>query len=207
MKQTIILFDIDGVLFDASKFLSVFCEKISKEDNLGIETGKLESLYQEVKNEKGFFDPQIFLDKISSKYSIEKDVLENIWWSEESFAKCLLISETSLKEIQKKALIGIFSKGEINFQKKKIEKFMSMINNIHIFEDKIIRINEVLSGYKDYKIYVVDDSLMVLESFKKADYLVSTILVRKEKSAVVNNEVDIVIEGVSEIVPFLTGLK
>jgi hypothetical protein len=209
MKKTIIFLDIDGVIFDSSKFLSVFCEKISQENNLGEETEKLERLYQEVKREEGFFDPQMFLDKISSKYLIAKEILEKSWWSEESFSKCLLIDENFFKEVRKIALIGIFSKGEINFQKKKIEKFMNFINadDVHIFEDKIIKINEILAKYNDSNIYVVDDDLRVLENFKKANRLVFTILVKKEKAITVNDNIDIAMDNVSEILPLLAGLK
>ena len=209
MRQTIVIFDIDGVIFDAPKFLSVFCEKTVRENNLGEETEKLKSLYEEVKKEKGFFDPQIFLTKISSKYSIAKEVLERFWWDEKSFSECLLIDENFLKEIQKKAVIGIFSKGEINFQKKKIEKFMNMINphDVHIFEDKMIKINEVLAKYKDYKIYIVDDDLQVLENFKRVDNLVFTILVKREKTTTAYSKTDIVIENVLQIIPLLSDFK
>jgi len=205
MQQTIVFFDIDGVIFDASKFLSIFCEKFAQENKLKTEEAKkLKDLYEEVKKEKGFFDPQVFLDKISSKYSIAKENLDKLWWSEEAFLKCLLISENFLKEIQKKTVIGIFSKGEINFQKKKIEKFSSLINpqNIYIFEDKILKINEVLEKYKDHKIYIVDDDQKVLENFKQVDNLVFTILVKRE-SAKISDKIDAVIGNVLRITPLL----
>jgi len=38
---------------------------------------------------------------------------------EKSFKECLLIDENFLKQIQEKAVIGIFSKGEIIFRKRK----------------------------------------------------------------------------------------
>lgn len=207
MRRTIVFFDIDGVIFDARRFFTSFCEKFTQENNLNKEEAeKLQNLYREVKKEKDFFDPQVFLAKISSQYSVAKKDLEKLWWDEESFQKCLLIDENFLKKIQEKAIIGIFSKGEINFQKKKIEKFNNLLNlqDIYIFEDKIVKINEVLAQYKDYKIYIVDDDPKVLESFKQTNNLVFTILVKKGKTEITNSKIDAVIENTLQITPLLT---
>jgi phosphoglycolate phosphatase-like HAD superfamily hydrolase len=207
MSQAIVFFDIDGVIFDAKKFFISFYEKFAHVNNLTNEqTEKLKELYGEVKKEKGFFDPQVFLAKILSQYSIAKEDLERLWWDEKSFRECLLVDEDFLKQIQEKAIIGIFSKGEINFQKKKIEKFASFFKSqdIYIFEDKIVKINEVLAKYKNYQIYVVDDNVDVLESFKQIDNLVYTVLIREEQTESSNNKTDSVIDNVLQLVPLLT---
>jgi len=206
MKQVIVFFDIDGVIFDSRKFFTGFCEKFIQDNSLGKdEMGKLQNFNQEVKKEKGFFDPQAFLAKILFRYSVTKEDLEKLWLNEESFRECLLVDENFLKQIQEKAVIGIFSKGEITFQKKKIEEFNSLINpeDIYIFENKIVRINEVLAKYKGYKIYMVDDNPKVLENFKQIDNLVYTILIRTGKAESINNEIDAVIDNVSQLVPLL----
>jgi phosphoglycolate phosphatase-like HAD superfamily hydrolase len=207
MRQTIVFFDIDGVIFDAQKFFTDFCDKFVQTNNLDKkELEKLRNLYEEVKEEKDFFDPEVFLAKIISQDSITKEDLESLWWDEESFRECLLIDENFLKQIQEKAVVGIFSKGEINFQKKKIERFNSLINpeDIYIFEDKIVKISKVLARYRDYKIYVVDDNQKVLESFKQIDNLIFTILIKKGQAGIVNNDIDVVIESVLQLVPLLT---
>jgi phosphoglycolate phosphatase-like HAD superfamily hydrolase len=207
MRQTIVFFDIDGVIFDAQKFFAGFCDKFVQTNNLDKkEREKLKNLYEEVKEEKGFFDPEAFLAKISSQYSITKEGLERLWWDEDSFGECLLIDENFLKQIQEKAVVGIFSKGEINFQKKKIEKFDNLINpeDIYIFEDKTVRISKVLARYRDYKIYVVDDNQKVLESFKQIDKFVYTILIKRGRAGIVINDINVVIESVLQLVPLLT---
>lgn len=209
MNQTIVFFDIDGVIFDAQKFFSEFCKKFIQENSLSKnEIVNLENLYGEVRKEKSFFDPQELLTKISSRYSVAKENLERLWWENDAFQKCLLVDENFLKETQKIAVIGIFSKGEINFQKKKIEKFMNIISptDVYIFEDKIIKIGEVLKKYNGYKIYMVDDNLKVLESFKTADNFVFTVLVKKEKIAIIDNRIDAVIENVLQIKSLLVDL-
>src|ERR1035437_4250549 len=207
MKQTIVFFDIDGVIFDAQKFFTDFCEEFVQKNNLNKEEiFRLQNLYGEVKQEKGFFDPQAFLTRISIQYSVAKENLEKLWWDEQSFQKCLLIDENFLKQIQEKAIIGIFSKGEIYFQKKKIEKFNNIINSqdIYIFEDKIVKTNEVLVKYKDCKIYMVDDNKGVLESFKNADNTVFTVLVDRKKTEIATKNVDAVTENVLQISSLLT---
>jgi hypothetical protein len=206
MQKIIVFLDIDGVIFDASKFFTNFCNKFIRDNNLQQdEVTKLQGFYKEVKKEKGFFDPQVFLDKIFSQFTISKEDLVKLWLDEKSFKECLLIDENFLKQIQEKAVIGIFSKGEINFQKKKIEKFNSFLSpeNIYIFEDKIVKINEVLAKYKDYKIYAVDDNVNVLESFKQVDANVFTILIKKDQAEIINNSTDAVIENTLQVVPLL----
>jgi len=206
MKQTIVFLDIDGVIFDAQGFFSNFCEKFIQETSLNQETKeKLKDFYGEVKKEKGFFDPQLFLGKISSEYSITKENLDKLWYDEEFFRKFLLVDESFFERIQEKATIGIFSKGEAAFQKKKIEKFNNFINpeNVYIFENKIVKINEILVKYKDYKIYMVDDNRNVLESFKQIDGSVFAILINRERTETVNS-VDAVLDNISQLTSFLT---
>ena len=62
--------------------------------------------------------------------------------------------------------LGIFSKGESEFQKEKLRKtnlesFFKR-EHLHIFEDKVVSIKEILGKYRNYKIYLVDDKLNVL---------------------------------------------
>ncbi len=69
------------------------------------------------------------------------------------------------------ALLGIFSKGESEFQKTKLEKTgiakFFKEKNIHIFDDKDANLINILEKYKDSKIFLIDDKLSVLSSAKK----------------------------------------
>jgi len=56
MQKIIVFLDIDGVIFDASKFFTNFCNKFIRDNNLQQdEVTKLQGFYKEVKKEKGFF--------------------------------------------------------------------------------------------------------------------------------------------------------
>lgn len=88
-----------------------------------------------------------------------------------------------LESLSKIAVLGIFSKGETEFQKTKLEKtgMMKFFKdyNIHIFDDKDANLINVLGKYKDSKLFLVDDKLGVLYSAKKHTSKVFTIWVKR----------------------------
>ena len=161
----------------------------------------LKELYQQVKDEEGFFDPQTFLNKVSDHYSIEIKELRELLWDESDFQQYLLVDKDSFRKIRDNMIIGIFSRGEINFQKKKIELLKDFIDSehIHVFKNKSENIGEVLEKYKYYRIYVVDDSEYILEGFKKADKDIFTILVSKEP-LIANEFVDAKITNAKDLI-------
>lgn len=105
--------------------------------------------------------------------------------------------------------LGIFSKGETEFQKTKLEKTGMMKffkdNNVHIFDDKDANLINVLEKYKDSKLFLVDDKLGILYSAKKHMPQVFTIWVKRGPFAQVQKPIegflpDEQIENLSEIV-------
>lgn len=69
------------------------------------------------------------------------------------------------------ATLGIFSKGEVQFQKSKLER-TDLVNffeekDVHIFDDKNINLIQTIEKYKDSRVFLVDDRLEVLFSAKK----------------------------------------
>lgn len=77
----------------------------------------------------------------------------------------------ALENLNTLAILGIFSKGEIQFQKAKLEKtdlfkFFNE-NNVHIFDDKNVNLRQVVAKYSNSKIFLIDDRLEVLCSAKK----------------------------------------
>jgi len=88
-----------------------------------------------------------------------------------------------LEKLSKIAELGIFSKGESEFQKTKLaktgmEKFFKD-KNIHIFIDKDVNLINVLGKYRDSGIFIVDDRLEILYSAKKHMEQVFTIWVKR----------------------------
>ncbi len=107
------------------------------------------------------------------------------------------------------ANLGIFSKGETEFQKTKLEKTGMMKffkeNNVHIFNDKDANLIKVLEKYKDFKLFLVDDKLGILYSAKKHMPQVFTIWVKRGPFAQVQKPIegfspDEQVENLSEVV-------
>jgi FMN phosphatase YigB (HAD superfamily) len=105
--------------------------------------------------------------------------------------------------------LGIFSKGEAQFQKTKLEK-TDLVRffeekNIHVFDDKNINLAQVVEKYKDSKIFLVDDLLEVLSSAKRNDGKIFTIWMKRGRYAQGQKEIpgfkpDAQVDNLSEVV-------
>lgn len=77
-----------------------------------------------------------------------------------------------LDELSKIAELGIFSEGDVAFQKEKlrqtnIEKYF-LKEHTHILSQKVTELEQVLKKYKDHKkLFLVDDRLEILAIIKK----------------------------------------
>ncbi len=96
------------------------------------------------------FDTDIFKESQLTTYQIYEEVLD------------------VLMNVGKTARLGIFSEGELDFQKTKLLKtdilrhFME--ENIHIVASKDETIKEILTQYKDETVVLIDDKLPVLHA-------------------------------------------
>lgn len=137
------------------------------------------------------FDTAFFKQSGLSEHKIYKEVIQ------------------VLKNLNAIATLGIFSKGEIEFQKTKLKQ-TGMIeffkeNNIHIFDDKDVNLIRVLEKYKDSKIFLVDDKLGILYSAKKHTLQVFTIWVKRGPFARNQKKIsgfkpDVIVDNLSEVV-------
>jgi FMN phosphatase YigB (HAD superfamily) len=137
------------------------------------------------------FDVQTFKDSNLKEYSVYKEVMQ-------------VLDETS-----KIAMLGIFSKGETEFQKTKLEKtgMAKFFKNehMHIFVDKEANLTKIMDKYKDYKIFFIDDRLDLLYSAKKHLPEVFTIWVKRgwfaeNQEPIVGFKADAEVENLSEVV-------
>lgn len=91
--------------------------------------------------------------------------------------------EQVLKDLSGFVTLGIFSKGEEQFQKTKLEKTgMAKFfkeENVHIFDDKDMNLIKIIDKYKDLKIFIVDDKLEILYSAKMYLNQIFTIWVKR----------------------------
>ncbi len=178
MKK-IVFFDIDKTLFDSSRFLTHFFEELSKSFKTGERNEDFKRIYEETKNEAGYFIPEIYLKKILETFpSINKKTLETIFWDGKQFEKSLYEDAFSINFL-KNAAIGIFSTGDYAFQMKKLDFIKDIVegHNIYIFPNKLEHTSEVLANYKDYEVTFVDNALDVLIAIQKVSHKVKLILI------------------------------
>jgi phosphoglycolate phosphatase-like HAD superfamily hydrolase len=122
------------------------------------------------------FDTRLFKDSALQNYTIYEEV------------------EKILAELKEVATLGIFSKGENEFQKTKLKKTGMLKffekNDIHIFVDKDANLMDVIRKYKDSKLFLVDDKLGILFSAKKNMPEITTIWVKRGPYALVQKPIE-----------------
>lgn len=180
MKK-IIFFDIDGTLFNVPLFISLFHENLI--DQFGFTNQDVESLkalYDQVKKEQGYFLPSLFLDKINNNFpSVNREELDKSFHSIDLFEKSVYKDTSNIKSLANLAILGIFSQGDENFQKKKIDFMSSLLDreNIYIFPNKVNETKQIFDKYIDFDIYLVDNDLSLLLEVRKINPSVNVILI------------------------------
>jgi FMN phosphatase YigB (HAD superfamily) len=88
-----------------------------------------------------------------------------------------------LEKLKDVAALGIFSKGDIEFQNIKLKQtgISDFFNqeDVHIFEDKDVNLDKVIEKYKAYKIFLVDDKLSVLCQAKTHNPAIFSVWVKR----------------------------
>ena len=186
MKGKIILFDIDGTLFDSSSFINDFYKNISAKFNLvSDDIATMQKFYEENKKKNGYFLPGIFLDKIAHNFpSLDLGLLNKIFWNIDLFEENMYKDTSLIRDLSKVAVIGIFSKGDSDFQKQKLTFFGDLLDgdNVHVFPNKIDKVSEVLRRYEDFQTYLIDDQNEVLIKAKELFPDTYTILIDRNNS-------------------------
>ncbi len=189
-KNTIVLFDIDFTIFNTDSYIEKMYKALG--ESLGYtdeESAKAiwREAYKETKHEEGYFNPDIFLQKLLTKKKNDATIqyLQEIFWNDDIYADCLFgeVKEVFDGLAAKEIIIGIFSTGYNKHQQQKIKTIRAFLKDehIHIFADKLTELENVLRRYKDFTIYVVDDLPEVLQSAKKAASNIITVKVEREK--------------------------
>ncbi len=186
MNDKIILFDIDGTIFNDSFFIDEFYKNLVKAFGLTDQNiKKIKSIYEDSKKENGYFLPSSFLNKITQQFpSIDKNKLQKIFWNIDLFNKSVYKDTEIIKSMGNLVVIGIFSKGDREFQNYKLSFIRDLLDteDTYIFTNKIDKLPQVLGNYPDYKIYLVDDDIDVLIKAKELDPDIFAILVDRNNS-------------------------
>lgn len=139
------------------------------------------------------FDTDLFRESELKKHTLYEEVVK------------------TLGEISEHADLGIFSEGDLEFQRNKLLKtdIMKHFNeqDIHIFPEKKALISEVFKKYEGSKIFLIDDRPSILKEAKKAFSSIFTIFIdrkdRKRKEELQGYKPDASVETLSEIIPFI----
>ncbi len=120
----LVLFDIDGVLFDTEKFGKLIRSKFVK--ILGVNEEELISAnadYYSKLSERTDFDPRGITAYLSDRYEKDVSKLDGVFWGEEGIYQESLYPETRevLEKLKDQKVLGIFSQGNEELQNRKLD--------------------------------------------------------------------------------------
>ena len=123
--------------------------------------------------------------------------------------------EKSLETLSRVSELGIFSEGENDFQRAKLEKtkllrFFKNNEHIHIMVNKSSELKRVLSSYVNSDVYIIDDKLEILNSIKHHFPSIKVIWLKRGKYAQIQKPIpnltpDAIINTLSDAVPIVTA--
>lgn len=118
-------------------------------------------------------------------FDIDYTLFDTAAFKESNLTNYSLYDEIAslLKDLSKTAMLGIFSQGELEFQKNKLKETgidKHFIDEyINIVESKVDTIESVIDKYKNYEIFLIDDRIDNLEMAKGHDRNVKTVWVKR----------------------------
>ena len=144
-------------------------------------------------------------------FDIDYTLFDTAFFKESKLLKHKIYEEVIgvLNSLNKIAILGVFSEGNIDFQIKKIketniDKYFAK-DNTHVVLDKLLKLRGILEKYKDRKTFFVDDKLGILYDAKKLLPDVFAIWVKRGPFAKNQREIlgfipDAEVENLSEVV-------
>lgn len=189
MNKKVILFDIDYTLFNTDKFRDITYPKLMQL----LRQEDLPQYHEEVKLiEKdlikgGGYEPVIFARTLAKALQLqpEYDAISKLFYDEKLYDNCLYPEvKDVLNKLSKKEdfILGIISKGENTFQRRKIASINHFFasENIYISLDKFDKIDEIYNNYLGDKLTVIDDSALFLDAVKKKWDAIFTVFMKRE---------------------------
>lgn len=151
-------------------------------------------------------------------FDIDYTLFDTDAFKKSNLTTYLLFEETLdvILTLKKFSDIGIFSEGEVDFQKTKLKKtslYKHFINqNVHIVEKKDLVLRDILEQYKKRTIFLVDDKLNVLHLAKETIPSTFTIWVKRGPHAKVQKSIegfqpDATISDLKEAVAIVKGVE
>lgn len=190
-KPKIILFDIDHTLFNTPILKKMINNKIKSK----VDSKRFRNINEIIDNvlfksseETGYFNPKHFIARINTELklnlplgfineSLDYDSLHKNYYKDVKEVLVKLSTENNLS-------VGIFSGGDIAFQKSKIKFIKHLLHksHIHIFLKKELEVKKIINRYRDHKLFIVDDWLSILEKSKKINENITTIWIKRKNN-------------------------
>lgn len=214
--RKIVLLDIDYTVFNTDLYIHALRTNFSATLNLPLQ--KTEDLVKQAiintRKRKNHFDPHAFLQEMTqlSKRPDIADTLSEIFWNKETYARAVYeeVEEVINTLLGNEIEVGILSTGNEEHQRQKVATLASLLSqeHIHIFIDKIKELEHIITKYKDYRIFILDDLPEVLEAAKRVNPSVIAIQVNKQKKYDITDKHDTIkpdfsVKNLREIVPII----
>lgn len=151
-------------------------------------------------------------------FDIDHTLFDTDSFFESQLTKFTLYEEVyaSLEKLSKIASFGVFSQGEIAFQRRKLQetniKKYFQEEYIHIGEDKIEMIKSILRRYRDKgKIFLVEDRLPFLPLVKQYEPSIFTVWMKRgffalSQEPIANFTPDATIDNLRDLVPLISNV-
>lgn len=123
LVDKILILDIDGTLFNSNRFGEQIRAEFIK--ILGVEEDDLVRTiadYYSALEHYSDFNPREIADFVANRYSIDRTLLDEVFWGEDVIYKESLYPETIevLKKLSENHVLGIFSQGNQELQERKL---------------------------------------------------------------------------------------
>ena len=166
----ILLFDIDGTLFDSYKFKSLILKYLSRGLGLKEEIIRqgLSEYYRTLETSTDFY-PDDFLNYFYEKYKTLKYLDGFMWKNKDIYKDCLFPDVIpALKKLSDNKILGIYSQGFKDFQINKLKKtgIIKYFNKKYIFIERRKLSDKVLLKIPKNSI-IVEDKIEIVERLNK----------------------------------------
>jgi len=124
MIGDLLLFDIDGTIFDSSRFGELYRAELITRLNISEDTIFTATAdYYSTLESRTDFEPKTFISFLASRFSVQEARIAEIFWNKEHFESAVFEDAIStLEALSKNKTLGVFSQGHTDYQKYKLEQ-------------------------------------------------------------------------------------
>lgn len=187
------LLDIDGTLFNTASYREKLLENalmLTKNSHPEF-VKEIKDFYVRVFSEKRFFDPELFIKRLREKFiDLTETELRQAVLMEEALDGFLFEDVNNfLKKLKQLSKVGILSKGDNVFQRRKIKSIKTLLDeaSIYIGIDKVDLLENAIAQNFGYKIFILDNKQSVLTDLKKLDADIYTIWINRNSEGDLDN--------------------